>query len=303
MSLSERLKVRLYNLIRDDDENDLLSTIIDGFIIFLIVVNMALVVLDTFPMPLWYTATAFTIEAITVAIFTIEYLARVWTATLMYPKLSHFKARVKYMFGAMAIIDLVAIIPFYLPFVITIDALLLKLLRTLRLLRLFKINRYTTSLKTIGAVFTRRANQLLSSSFIILLLMIIASVLMYTLEHDVQPDLFKNAFSGLWWSVATFTTVGYGDIFPVTDGGKLVAGMLAILGIGLVAVPTGIISAGFIEQTEIDRAAKQAKKEKTFVPQENKNALKEIVEAKKLLDKKILTKGQFEALKEKIIKS
>ena len=189
MSLREKLKVRLYNLIRDDDENDLLSTLIDSFIIFLIVVNMALVVLDTFPMPTWYPRTSFLIEAFSVGVFTIEYLARFWTATLMYPKKSKFKARLKYMVGFMAVIDLVAIVPFYLPFFVTINTMVLKLLRTLRILRLFKINRYTTSLKTIGSVFARRANQLLSSSFIILLLMIIASVLMYTLEHEVQPDV------------------------------------------------------------------------------------------------------------------
>ena len=210
------LKERLYNLIRDDDENDLLSTIIDGFIIFLIVVNMVLVVLDTFQMPEWYGPIAYIIEAFSVGVFTIEYLSRLWTSTLMYPKLSGVKARVKYVFSFMAIIDFVAIIPFYLPFVVTINATVLRLLRALRLLRLFKINRYTTSLKTIGAVFSRSSAQLISSSFIILLLMIIASVLMYNLEHEVQPDIFENAFSGLWWSVATFTTVGYGDIFPVT---------------------------------------------------------------------------------------
>jgi len=289
------LKERLYNLIRDDDENDLLSTLIDSFIIFLIVVNMVLVVLDTFPMPAWYPEVAFTIEAATVVVFTLEYLARVWTSTLMYPKDKPFKARLKYMFGFMALIDLLAIIPFYLPFFVTINAGVLKLLRTLRILRLFKVNRYTSSLRTIGGVFKRRAAQLLSSSFIILLLMIIASVLMYTLEHDVQPDVFQNAFSGLWWSVATFTTVGYGDIFPITAGGRLVAGMLAILGIGLVAVPTGIISAGFIEQIELD---KQADK-KESAPEDEISKLKE---AKKLFDKKVLTKLQFESLKNKIVK-
>jgi voltage-gated potassium channel len=289
------LKERLYNLIRDDDENDLISTIIDSFIIFLIVVNMVLVVLDTFEMPQWYLEIAFTVEAFTVAIFTIEYLARLWTSTLMYPKLSSFKARVKYVFSFMALIDLIAIIPFYIPFVATINAAVLSLLRTLRLLRLFKINRYTSSLRTIGGVFRRRAAQLLSSSFIILLLMIIASVLMYTLEHEVQPDVFENAFSGLWWSVATFTTVGYGDIFPITAGGRLVAGILAVLGIGLVAVPTGIISAGFIEQIEIDKGEVKAEEKAA-------DEISKIKEAKKLYDQKVLSKLQFESLKNKIVK-
>jgi voltage-gated potassium channel len=118
---------------------------------------------------------------------------------------------------------------------------------------------------------------------------------MYTLEHEVQPDVFENAFSGLWWSVATFTTVGYGDIFPITAGGRLVAGILAVLGIGLVAVPTGIISAGFIEQIEIDKGEVKAEEKAA-------DEISKIKEAKKLYDQKVLSKLQFESLKNKIVK-
>ena len=127
---------------------------------------------------------------------------------------------------------------------------------------MLKFNRYTSAFGVIAEVFKRKSAQLISSVVVVGLLMIISSVLMYNVEHPVQPDIFKNAFSGLWWSVATFTTVGYGDIYPVTALGKVLSSVIALLGIGLVAVPTGIISAGFIELTE----ARKNNDKKEFCP-------------------------------------
>jgi voltage-gated potassium channel len=124
--------------------------------------------------------------------------------------------------------------------------------------------------------------------------MVIASVVMFNLENEVQPDVFENAFSGMWWAVATFTTVGYGDIFPITAGGRLVAGLLSMLGIGLVAVPTGIISAGFIEQITLDKNKEEA-------PVENNNQISMIKDAKKLLDEKTINQVQYDNLVNKII--
>lgn len=259
-----KIKERVYCLIRDDDENDLASNIFDAAIISLIVINVILVILDTFALPLWVQNISNVIEFISVIIFTIEYLLRLWTATYLYPVKTPFKARLKYICSFMAIIDLLAILPFYIPFIIPFDLRVLRTLRVIRLLRLFKVNRYTDALSTIGNVFKKKASQLLSSMFIVLLLMVIASVLMYNVENAAQPDKFSNAFSGLWWAVATLTTVGYGDIFPITALGKVLSGIIALLGIGLVAVPTGIISAGFIES--IDKEKEAAKTEKHFCP-------------------------------------
>ena len=154
------------------------------------------------------------------------------------------------MFSFMALIDLIAILPFYIPFIIKIDLRALRALRTVRLLRMFKMNRYTKALSSIADVFKRKASQLQSSVFVVFLLMIISSILMYQVEHAAQPGVFKNAFSGIWWAVATFTTVGYGDIYPVTAAGKVLSALIALLGIALVAVPTGIITAGFMEQID-----------------------------------------------------
>ena len=259
----KKLKIALYNLIRDDDENDLASDIFDGTIIGLIILNVLLLVLDTFNMPAWFPKVSNIIETVSVIIFTIEYLARLWTADLKYPNINPFIARIKYIFTFMAIIDLLAIIPFYLPFLFPIDLRILRALRILRLFRLFKMGRYTTAFTTIANVFKKKAHQLISSMIVVGLLMVITSLLMYNVEHAAQPEVFRNAFSGLWWAVATLTTVGYGDIYPVTSAGRVLSGIIALLGIGLVAVPTGIISAGFMEAVEKED---EEKEEKQYCP-------------------------------------
>lgn len=247
----QSIKERVYNLIRDDDENDLASNIFDGVIISLIVINVIMVIVDTFDgLPTWYQSLSDVIEIVSVIIFSIEYLLRVWTSPFKYPEYSPMLARLRYIVSFMAVIDLLAILPFYIPFVIPVDLRVLRALRMVRLLRLFKANRYSNAMKTIGNVFKARASQLVSSFIIIFILMLIASVLMCDAEKAVQPDKFSNAISGLWWAVATFTTVGYGDIYPITTIGKILSGVIAILGIGLVAVPTGIISAGFVESID-----------------------------------------------------
>lgn len=243
----KKVKQRLFDIIQAADDNDTASRIFDICIILLIILNVVLVIADTFEMPPVLTRISEIIEVVSVVIFTIEYILRVWTSDLLYPQLSPFKARLKYTFSFMALIDLIAILPFYIPFVFQIDLRVLRLLRVVRLFRVFKINRYTSALSTIGNVFKRKKSQLLSSVIVVFLLMIIASVLMYNAEHDAQPEVFTNAFSALWWAIVTITTVGYGDIYPVTALGKVLGTVIAILGIGLIAVPTGIISAGFME--------------------------------------------------------
>lgn len=256
------LQGKIYNLIRDDDENDLASNIFDGFIIFLIIVSTVQVVLDTFSLPPVAVAVSRYVEYFSVLVFSAEYLLRFWTAPLVFPSLPAWKARIKYAFSFMAIIDLFAILPFYIPFVIPIDLRVLRALRVVRLFRLLKVNRYTSALSTIASVLKRKASQLISSIFVVLLLMLISAVLMYNVENAAQPDKFANALDALWWAVATFTTVGYGDIYPITGAGRVLSAIIALLGIGLVAVPTGIISAGFIEQLDTDEPVS----EKHFCP-------------------------------------
>ena len=246
-------KKAIFNTIRDDDKNGIAGNIFDGIIISLIIVNVITVIAETFTLPALLRDILYYIEIISIVVFTIEYIARVYTSDLLYSNISPMRARIKYIFSFMALIDLLAILPFYLPFIIPIDLRVLRMLRMVRLFRVFKVNRYTNALTSIGAVFKEKKNQLLSSIFVVMVLMVIASVLMYNIENEVQPEAFSNAFSALWWAVATFTTVGYGDVYPITTAGKILSALIDFLGIALVAVPTGIISAGFMEQIGKDK--------------------------------------------------
>lgn len=255
----KKFKQRLFEIIQTANADDIASRVFDIGIIFLIVLNVVLVIADTFNLPPVIIRISGIIETASVIIFSIEYLGRLWTADLLFPNVNPWKSRIKYVFSFMALVDLLAILPFYIPFIIRIDLRVLRTLRIIRLFRVFKINRYTTALSVIAEVFKRTRHKLLSSVFIVLLLMIVASVLMYNVENPAQPDVFQNAFSALWWAVATLTTVGYGDIYPVTVFGKILSATIALLGIGLVAVPTGIISAGFMETIEHREIADEEK--------------------------------------------
>ena len=245
-----KIKKRLFEIIQAANPNDKTSKIFDTSLIVLILLNVSLVIADTFSLPPRMQTISKYIETVSVVIFTIEYILRIWTSDFLYPENNFIVSKIKYIFSFLAIIDLLAILPFYLPLIFPIDLRVLRMLRIIRLFRVFKINRYTNALSSIINVFKIKKNELLSSVFVVLLLMTVASVLMYSIENNAQPEVFKNAFDALWWALATLTTVGYGDVYPITVLGKILSSIIAILGIGLVAVPTGIISAGFMESMQ-----------------------------------------------------
>ena len=260
------MKEKIFEIINSPENPSKASKIFDIFIICLIILNVITVIADTFKLPEWIRSILWCIEVVSVVIFTAEYLLRIYTADLMYPEMTQLRARLKYIRSFMAVIDLLAILPFYIPYVIPIDLRVLRMLRIIRLLRIFKINRYTTALSTIEDVFKRKRHELLSSIAVVSMLMIIAAVLMYNIENEAQPEAFENAFAALWWAVATLTTVGYGDIYPVTVLGKILSAVIALLGIGLVAVPTGIISSGFVESMEEKHQKQEEHDEKCYCP-------------------------------------
>lgn len=260
MKKIKQVKIFIFDLIRDDDINDLKAKIFDSIILLLIIQSVISVILSTFSdLPHIIITINNNLESISITIFSIEYLARVWVSDLYHPEQSKLKTRIKYIFSFMAIIDLLAILPFYIPFLINTDLRALRVLRLSRLMRIFKLGRYFTALNIVVNVLKRKKEQLLSSIFVVGVLMVFASILMYYFEHDAQPTVFQNAFSGLWWAIATLTTVGYGDIYPITMLGKILSSFIAILGIGLVAVPTGIISAGFSEELEVEKSDEKIK--------------------------------------------
>ena len=188
------------------------------------------------------------VEQATVFFLGVDYVMRVITAPEVYPDSSRAGAVVKYCLSMTGIIDLLSFLPYYLPVFFPSGVAAFRMFRVVRILRLFRINAYYDSLNVITEVIASKKQQLLSSVFIIATLMLGSSLCMYSLEHEAQPEVFRNAFSGIWWSVSTMLTVGYGDIYPITPMGKFFSICITFLGVGMVAIPTGIISAGFVEQ-------------------------------------------------------
>ena len=229
----------------------------------MLLANLSASILYTFnSMALQYGSLLVAIEAITVAFFAVDYALRLWTAPEFFPKLSSFRSVWKYVFSLTGIVDLLSFLPYYLPIFFPAGAAVFRIFRVVRIFRLFQINAYYSAMNVITEVLRSRRQQLASSVFIILVLMLASSLCMYSLEHEAQPEVFSNAFSGIWWAVSTLLTVGYGDIYPITIPGKIVSIFITFLGVGMVAIPTGIISAGFVDQfSRIKRLSEYAGEE------------------------------------------
>ncbi len=253
-------RLRLFEIVEIGAADDRLSRAYDLFYTLTILLNLAATVLSTFDGAEAKYGTLFSwIEMVTVAAFAVDYILRLVTADFRYRGLSRGKATWKYIISFGGVIDLLSFLPVYLPFFFPAGAAAFRLVRVIRIFRLFRINAYYDSLSVITNVITSKKNQLVSSVCIILVLMLASSLCMYSLEHEAQPEVFKNAFSGIWWSASTLLTVGYGDIYPVTPLGKFLGIVITFLGVGMVAIPTGIMSAGFVEQdTRMKRLSEQA---------------------------------------------
>ncbi|MBQ8599041.1 MAG: ion transporter [Oscillospiraceae bacterium] len=240
---------RLSQIIEVGISDDWMSRSYDVISTLFLLCNVAVTILYTFDeMELKYGDLLLQTEAVTVAFFAVDYILRLWTAYFTYSGLSELGAIKKYALSFTGIIDLLSFLPYYLPIFFPTGAAVFRMFRVIRIFRLFQINAYYDSLNVITEVISSKRQQLLSSVFIILVLMLASSLCMYSLEHEAQPDVFSNAFSGIWWSVSTLLTVGYGDIYPITTLGKIFSIFITFLGVGMVAIPTGIISAGFVDQ-------------------------------------------------------
>ena len=240
---------RVSEIIEVGYDRDWASRLYDLINALAIFVNLAASILYTFDQVCarwgWLLLT---LEQLTVAFFAVDYILRLWTAPALHPKLSDPKAMLKYALSFSGVVDLLSFLPYYLPIFFPSGAVAFRMFRVVRIFRLFRVNAYYDSLNVITQVISGKRQQLLSSVFILLVLMVASSLCMYSLEHEAQPDIFTNAFSGIWWSVSTLLTVGYGDIYPITTMGRLFGIFIAFLGVGMVAIPTGIISAGFVDQ-------------------------------------------------------
>ena len=259
----EQFRKRLFNILEVGPEEDSIGRGYDILNLISILVNLIASILYTFEeYRIPYGNILLNIEAITVAFFAVDYCLRLLTAKYLYPKLSSMAALWQYMRSFKGFIDLVSFLPYYLPIFFPGGAPAFRLFRVLRLFRLFRVNAYYDSFSVILEVLDNKRQQLYSSVFIIAILLLGSSLCMYSLEHDAQPDVFKNAFSGIWWAVSTLLTVGYGDIYPITPTGQLLSIFITFLGVGMVAIPTGIISAGFVDQySRIKRISEYGKED------------------------------------------
>ena len=254
-------KKRVFDIIQIGYYGDWQSKAFDICVIVMILMNLFIAIFQTFDGSEPYRELMNAIEFVTVAAFAVEYALRLWTADDLYPEMERKRAVRRYVLSFNGVIELLAFLPYFLPFFFPAGAVAFRMFRVVRLLRLFQINAYYDALNVIGDVITGKKDQILSSVFIIMVLMVASSLVMYNLENPVQPDVFENAFSGFWWAVSTLLTVGYGDIYPVTIAGRIFGIVITFLGVGMVAIPTGILSAGFVEHYTRMKTMKEASEE------------------------------------------
>lgn len=242
-----KLKYFFYDLVTPSKKGQL-GYYFDIFIICLISLSVVDIVLESEPsLKSKYNNYFYQFERITVFIFSLEYLIRLWTITENPKFKKRFEGRIKFIFTPLAVIDLIAILPFFLPF-IGVDMRFLRIFRLFRVFRLFKMARYSNAFDLVRRVLFNKKEELIITFFFMSIILIIVSTLMYYAERDVQPEYFSSISKSLWWGVITLTTVGYGDAVPMTSLGKILNGIIALIGIGIIALPSGIIASGYTEE-------------------------------------------------------
>ncbi len=241
------LRTRTAEVLEPDFSTDRTSRIVNIFLIVLISLNVLAITLESVNAILAAHRQLFrAFEVFSVAVFTIEYIARVWSSIDLgdASDRSPVLGRIKYMLSPLALIDLIAILPFYLSFYLAMD---LRFLRGLRLLRLFKLTRYSPALSALLDVIRKESGALLAAFVILFILLMMSAGGIYVLENEVQPETFGSIPGAMWWAIVTLTTLGYGDVVPVTTGGKVFGGLIGLLGIGMIALPAAIMASGFAD--------------------------------------------------------
>ena len=239
----------MFELLEKNTEKDPFYEIFNTFILILIVANISAIILESFESfhtvyHIWFLK----FELFSVVVFSIEYLMRLWVSDLLRPDENRFIARLKFMVSPMALVDLSSILPFYLPLLVKVDLRFLRVLRLMRIFRIFKIHRYMTSIDLIVSVVKKQKADLIITLVATFFVVLVSSTMMFYVEHDAQPEAFPNIIAAFSWGVAALTMVGYVDVYPITAMGKILSSFIAIVGVGLVALPTGIISSGFIDE-------------------------------------------------------
>ena len=239
-------KKRIFDIIQMGTQVDTPSKLFDYFIVCMIVLSITVTFLRTFEQFATYGELLSHIEFYTIIVFIVEYGLRLYTSDYLYPGRSWGRAALMFVFSFYGLVDLLTILSYFSE-LYSNGIVALRMIRAVRILRMFRINKNFDAFNVVAGVLKEKKNQIFSSVFMIFMLILAASLCMYGFEHEAQPEVFNNAFSGIWWAASTVLTIGYGDIYPITLGGRIAAIAIAILGVCAVAVPTGVISAGFVE--------------------------------------------------------
>ena len=249
------VQYRIYQLLEKAEEGDKASRLVDIGLSVLVFVNVIAVSLETVDsLHRAYAGLFLWVETVSVTLFSVEYVLRFWSVAAAADErgISSLKARLSYVFSPTGIIDLIAILPSLLPLLFgSID---LRWLRILRLARLFKFSHYTSALEDLISSVRRERQSFVATIYLLFLALMISSTLIYVFEHDLQPDYFGSIPESMWWSFVTLTTVGYGDVVPITAAGRAVAAMTALMGVCVVALQTGIVATGFSKQMALKQS-------------------------------------------------
>lgn len=254
MTNSQDLRRRTFELLNPEHQDGRLSRFVNVALIILILVNVVVICLETMVELKQVYALAFLcFELFSVSVFTLEYILRLWSSAENQPpaedqfaqKNGVIGSRRQYVLSFESLIDLIAIVPFYLSLLFGIE---LKALMALRLFRLLKLMRYFSPLTILLDVLRTEARSFMAAILVLLILIFVSASGIYFFECEVQPEEFGSIPQALWWSTVTLTTLGYGDVVPMTVFGKIFAGMMTILSIGIVALPAGMLASRFSEE-------------------------------------------------------
>lgn len=289
------LKERVFDIIDDQDEGEKPNRLFDYLIIGIIILNVAIIFLETYEsIYLTYFNYFRIIELFTIFVFTIEYFMRIWTCTI-YPTYSHpIYGRLRYMVSMPMIIDFLATFPFYIALMFPLDPRIINYLRLFRLFRILKILRYYGTMGVIFNVVKKNFEYLISVFFILIVFLTFTSYAIYIFESGSQPDVIQDWDDAFWWAIVTTTTVGYGDVYPITLLGKLFTAFVLLLGIGVIALPTGILASGFLEEMKL--------RKKLEIPSNDVSIVEEIQKLVYLKEKGHISEEEFILIKEKILK-
>ena len=274
------LRHRAYEILDHTEPDDPPARLLAAVLVVLITANVVAIVLKSeAAIDAVWNSWLDGFEVVSVALFTVEYLFRVWSAV----ESGHGRyrqpllGRLRYMLTPLALVDLIAILPFYLSFLAPVDLLFV---RVFRMFLIFKLTRYQASMNLLAKVLRNEAGPIAAAIFVLMMLLIVAASFAYLAEHQAQPQVFASIPDAMWWAIVTMTTVGYGDMVPVTPLGKVVGGVIAIVGLGMVALPAGLLASGFSEQLhqrrqEFEAAVSRTLAKGAITPEEG-DQLKEI---------------------------